>query len=272
LTRKSLCYFARTLIFQTISVLAAGVHTTILVEHKRPANAPLLGADRPERAHSEVSGSGSIFAFVPAHSGSRAGAVAQQLCRTFAEGLGVTVLLADFDRRGCSVCDAKETPKRLDHSTWGAFVSEVNGLPVLKAPDVKPRQLGRLLEYARRRFPIVCADLTGASEAYAIEILRASASIFVVSGSDTASLQAVRGKMNWLRSLNLANDAGLLLEPTPHGASAGEAEEKTGVPVCSLVENASQITQLATWLALNALAANEAGEPLGAAVELAQAV
>jgi Flp pilus assembly CpaE family ATPase len=258
--------------FSNYRAMAGGVHTSLAVEHKRPANALLLGEDHPGRAHSEVSGSGSIFAFVPAHSGSRASAVAQQLSRTFSEGLGVTVLLADFDRRGCSVCSATETPKRLDHSTWGAFVSEVNGIPVLKAPDVKPRQLGRLLDYARRRFPIVCADLTGASEAYAVEILRASASIFVVSGSDAASLQAVRGKMNWLRSLNLADEAGLLLEHTPHGANAGEAEEKSGVPVCSLVENAAQITQLATWLALNALAANEAGEPLGAAVELAQAV
>lgn len=249
--------------------MAAGVHTSTSVEHKRPAKVSPSGADHPERAHSEVSGSGSIFAFVPAHSGSRAGAVAQQLSRTFAEGLGVTVLLADFDRRAYSVWSATETPKRLDHRTWGAFASEVDGIPVLNARDVKPRHLGRLLEYARRHFHIVCADLTGAQEAHTVEILGEAESVFLVTGSDAASLNAAREKMSWLRSRDLAGEVGLLLEHTPHGATAGQAEEQTGVPVCSLVENSSQITQLATWLALNALVANEAA---GHAPDLAHAV
>jgi hypothetical protein len=181
------------------------------------------------------------------------------------------VLLADFDRCAYPVGSATGTPKCVDHRTWGAFVSEVDGIPVLSARDVKPRQLGRLLDYARRHFPIVCADLTGAPDAHAIEILRAADSVFVVTGSDAASLRGVREKMSWMRSRGLGEEAGLLLEHTPRGANAGQAEEQTGVPVCSLVENSSQITQLATWLALNALAANESHQPLGAA-ELAHAV
>ena len=207
-------------------------------------------------AHSEASGPGSIFAFLPAHSDSRAGAVAQQLSRTLSEGLGVAVLLADFDRRPYSVWSAAEAPKRLDQRTWGAFVSEVDGIPVLNGRAVEPRQLGRLIEYARRHFHIVCADLTGARESHAAEILRAADGIFVVSGSDGSSLEGVREKLEWLRSLGRAEECGLLLEHTPHGKTVAEAEQQTGIPVCSLVENAAQIEQLATWLACNALASN----------------
>jgi Flp pilus assembly CpaE family ATPase len=207
-------------------------------------------------AHSEASGPGSIFAFLPAHSDSRAGAVAQQLSRTLSEGLGVTVLLADFDRRAYSVWSATEAPRRLDERTWGAFVSEVDGIPVLNAREVEPRQLGRLIDYARRHFHIVCADLTGARESHAAEVLRAADSVFLVTGSDGPSLEGVRQKLEWLRSLNLADECGLLLEHTPHGVTAADAEEITGVPVCSVVETAAQIEQLATWLSSNSLSSN----------------
>jgi hypothetical protein len=216
-----------------------------------------------------VSGSGSICAFLPAHSASRAGAVAQQLSRTLSESLGVTVLLADFDRRAYSVWSSTEAPKRLDQRTWGAFVSEVDCIPVLNARDVHPRHLARLLDYARRHFHIVCADLTGAGDAHASEILRAANSIFLVTGSDPVSIASVGRKMEWLKSRNLPTDAGLLLEHTPNGITASEAEEQTGVPVCSLVENSRQVDQLANWLALNALAARETNQ---FAAELATAV
>jgi Flp pilus assembly CpaE family ATPase len=226
--------------------------------------------DEPGMAHSEGSRPGSIFAFLPAHSGSRAAAVAQQLSRTLSEGLGVTVLLADFDRSAFSVWNAAESPKRLDEHTWSSFVCEVDSIQVLNAREVRPRQLGRLVEYARQHVHIVCADLTAAPDAQAKEILRAADAIFLVTGSDTASLQGVHEEMDWLRSTVFSNKdvsdrCALLLEHAPNGASAMEAEERTGVPVCGLVENTAQILQLATWLAANAL------DQPGEIVELAQA-
>jgi hypothetical protein len=169
------------------------------------------------------------------------------------------VLLADFDRRAYSVWSTTEPPRRLDGRTWGAFVSEVDGAEVLNAREVHPRQLPALLDYARAHFPIVCADLTGAQSAHALSVLKQSDGIFLVSGSDGPSIQGIREKMEWLRSIDLGERCGILLEHTPHGVSAVEAEELTGTPVCSLIENAHQIEQLATWLASNT-AALEAGE------------
>lgn len=203
---------------------------------------------------------GSIFSFVPAHGGCRAGAVAQQLSRTLTEGLAPSVLLADFDRRAYSVWSATEPPRRLDGRTWGAFVSEVDHMQVLNAREVNPRRLSPLLEYAREHFAIVCADLTGARESHALEVLRASDAIFLVCGSDGASIEGAREKIEWLRSIDLADRCGILLERTPHGVNSAETEELTGIPVCSLVENAAQIENLARWLAANSRAAAGADE------------
>ena len=188
---------------------------------------------------------------MPAHGGCRAGAVAQQVSRALTEGLGIAVLLADFDRRAYSVWSATEPPHRLDGRTWGAFVSEVDRMPVLNAREVPPRHLAPLLDYARANFSIVCADLTGAQESHELSVLQASDAIFLVSGSDGASIEGIREKMDWLRSADLAERCGILLEHTPHGANAGHVEELTGAPVCSLIETAQHIDQLAAWLAAN---------------------
>ena len=109
-----------------------------------------------------------------------------------------------------------------------------------------------MLDHARRTYGVICADLTHAKNAHALEILRASDAVFIVSSSDRASLEAVREKLEWLRSIDLEESCGLLLERVPGGASICEAEELTGLPVCSLLDDASQRAQLAGWLAANA--------------------
>lgn len=183
------------------------------------------------------------------------------MSRTLTEGLASAVLLADFDRRAYSVWSANEPPRRLDGRTWGAFASEVDGMQVLNAREVNPRHLTPLLDYAREHYSIVCADLTGADEAHAAAVLRASDAVFIVSGSDGASVAGTREKVEWLDSIDLAGRAGILLEHTPHGSSAVQFEEATGVPVSSLIENKHQIENLARWLFANTHAAAEASNP-----------
>jgi hypothetical protein len=209
---------------------------------------------------------GSIFSFVPADGASRAGAVAQQVSRTLTEGpggsvgLGAAVLLADFDRRAYSVWSASEGPRRLDGRTWGAFASQVDGIEVLNAREVHARQLGSLLDYAQQNFRIICADLTGAKEAHALEVLRASTAIFLVATSSHNSLEGVCEKASWLRQADLGDRCALLLDRAPNGASIQEAEDITGLPLCSLVEQDSHIQQLATWLMANTTANADADE------------
>jgi hypothetical protein len=226
------CYFKQPILKRRDSK-AAEVETNVAI----PANV------KPR------AGAGSIYSFVPAHGGSRAAAVAGQVSRTQRKTLGASVLLANFDARGYSPWRLGETLRRLDGHTWGALVSDVDGMSVLEANEVHPQQLRPVLEYARSHYSVICADLTSARESFALEVLRASDGIFLVAGSDLQSLEGVRDKRDWLRSLDLADRCGLLLTREREGANPGEAEELTGVPVCSLIETEKQIDNLAAWLA-----------------------
>jgi hypothetical protein len=191
---------------------------------------------------------GPVYSFLPAHGGSRAGAVAEQLSRALSEVPGFSVLLAGFAAREYSLWNPADSPRRLDGHTWGAFVFDSRGLEVLDAREVYPRQLRRVLEYAQRKYRIVCADVTEAKEAHSLETLRTSECIFIVSHSDRASLEMAREKRLWLKSIDLADQCGLLLDRVPGGVTADEAEEISGLPMCSMVDRPEFIERLAGWL------------------------
>jgi hypothetical protein len=171
------------------------------------------------------------------------------LSRTLADALGVAALLADFDARGYSPQPAGEGQRKTERSTWRALISAVDGLDVLDAPEFDGEQLGDLLACIRDHYSVTCANLTHARETAALEVLRASDGIFLVANSDTASLYKAREKAEWLRAAGLGDRCGLLLARDPKGIGPREAEDVTGVPVCSLVDTAEQLGQLATWLA-----------------------
>lgn len=191
---------------------------------------------------------GPIYSFVPARGGSRAGAVAEQLSRTLSEVPGFSVLLAGFAAREYSLWNPADSPRRLDGHTWGAFVFDSQGLEILDAREVYPRQLRRVLEYAQQKYRIVCADLTDAKESHSLETLRASECIFIVSHSDRASLELAREKREWLQSIDLSEQCGLLLDRVPDGVTSEEAEDITGLPLCSLVDRNDFIERLAGWI------------------------
>ena len=196
----------------------------------------------------ETGSTGLVYAFVPAHGGSEASAVARELSRTLAEGHGLSVLLADFCARGFPVWGTAEAPQRLDRRTWGAFVRQEECYDTLEAREAHPARIAEVLDHGRSQYQIVCADLTEAKQTAALEVLRHSDSIFVVSGSDAASLEMVRVKAAWLRSLGLDENSGLLLHRTPGGARPDAVEEKTGLPVCAVVDCGEELARLAAWL------------------------
>jgi hypothetical protein len=191
---------------------------------------------------------GPIYSFMPARGGSRAGAVAEQLSRTLAEVPGFSVLLAGFAAREYSLWNPADSPRRLDGQTWGAFVFDSHGLEVLDAREVYPRQLKRVLDYAQQKYRVVCADISEAKESHSLETLRSSECIFIVSHSDRASLELAREKRDWLQSIDLADQCGLLLDRVPGGLTSEEAEEITGLPMCSLVDRPEFIERLGGWI------------------------
>jgi hypothetical protein len=197
----------------------------------------------------ETEAGGLVYAFVPAHGGSKAGAVARELSRTLSEGLGLSVLLADFYARGFPLWGTAEAPQRLDGQTWGAFVTPGEAFDTLEAREAHPREIRRLLDHARRLYKVTCADLTESKEVVSLEVLRQADAIFIVSSTDAASLEIVRHRAAWLRSIDLEDRSGLLLHRVGGGYSVLEAEELTRLAVCSVVDTGEELGRLAAWLA-----------------------
>jgi hypothetical protein len=191
---------------------------------------------------------GLVYAFVPAHGESKAGAVSRELSRTLSEGLELSVLLADFYARGFPLWGTTEAPQRLDGRTWGAFVTPGEAFDTLEAREAHPREIRRLLDHARRLYNVTCADLTEAKQVVSLEVLRQADGIFIVSASDAASLDIVRYQVAWLRSIDLESHSGLLLNRVPGGLSVAEVEERTGLPVCAVVDTGADLRRLADWL------------------------
>lgn len=175
------------------------------------------------------------------------------LCRTLARDLDLRVLLARFDSPdcdggACSVWRTQDAPRRLDGHTWGAFVASGEWGDELDAREVHPRHLRGVLKYAASHYHVVCADLTNAKESHAVDVLRSSESMFVVSGTGDASIELVREKAKWLRSIDLEGRCGLLLRTEAGGASPAQAEARTGLRVAGLIESGPDLYQLAHWL------------------------
>lgn len=100
-----------------------------------------------------------------------------------------------------------------------------------------------------RPLTITCADLSNADPGQAAFVMTLSEAIFVVSGTDTASLEDAREKAVWLRSAKREECLGLVLLESPGGTTARQAEQITGLPVCARIREKSQIDQLARRLA-----------------------
>jgi hypothetical protein len=207
--------------------------------------------------------SGFVYAIMPAHGGSNADTVARQLSREFAESYRLSVLLADFCARGFPLWGATDAPHRLDGRTWGAFLrSHGEVFDTLEAREAHPRNILHLLDHARGRYQVTCADLSEAKESPAQEVLRHSNSIFLVTNSDPSSLELAKYRAAWLRSLGLEDRSGLLLNRVAAGVGGAEAEDRTGLPVCSVMHDRHELNRLAGWLAAPMLPRRPAPIPI----------
>ena len=195
--------------------------------------------------------SGVVYAFVPAHGDSKVGAVHLNLGRTWAEDLGLSVLLADFDNSPASFWQPMSDLRGLQSFAGGSLVRRQGSLEQLRPQSANLWDTVQWIERARRRYDVVAADLTHASKELAREVMLASTSIFLVSDSYPASLHLAREKAEWLHSEGLGDQCALLLEPVHGGLSPDVAEDVTGIPVCSLIGNTQQMKRLAAWLTID---------------------
>lgn len=172
---------------------------------------------------SSPSGTNKVYAFLPSKAGVGASTVALQTCLALARKPETRVLLADFDLNNgmigfmlrlnsqYSVVDAVERAYGLDEELWSRLVSSVGHLDVLPAGRLNPGQridaayLEPLMNFARRNYSVVCADLSGMMEKYSVALMHEAARILLICTPEVPALHLASQKLRYLHSLELGS-------------------------------------------------------------------
>jgi pilus assembly protein CpaE len=170
-----------------------------------------------------------IYAFLPSKQGVGTTTLAVNFAGALARRPDYNALLADFDLNsglvgfmlkvdhGYSMVDAAENASRLDETLWPQMVSSLGRLDILQAGHMNPSyrveaaQVRRVLDYARRNYKAICADVSGNMELYSVEVLHEATRIFLVCTPEIPSLHLAREKLNFLRSLDLESKVSVLV-------------------------------------------------------------
>jgi len=170
-----------------------------------------------------------LYAFLPSKQGVGATTLAVNFAGALVRRPDYNALLADFDLnsglvgfmlkldRGYSMVDAAENCSRMDETLWPQMVSSLGRLDVLQAGHmnpsfrIEPPQVRRVLDYARRNYKAICADLSGNMERYSVEVLHEATRIFLVCTPEIPSLHLAREKLNFLRGLDLDANVDVLV-------------------------------------------------------------
>jgi pilus assembly protein CpaE len=176
-----------------------------------------------------ITSTNRFFAFMPAKAGVGASTIAANATWAFSQSDGANVLLADFDTASGitgfmfdvehehSVVDAAAWGGGLDEDSWRRLVKSVGNIDLLLsgAPhvgEVIPRlQITQLIEYARRNYNVVSADLPDTFDEATLTVLREANRIFLVTTPELSSLRLARLKMLLLQKLELQDKVDLVV-------------------------------------------------------------
>lgn len=200
-----------------------------------------------------------MFSFLPGKGGSGTSVLACHFSAALARELGPDVqrnkigraLLVDLDTSGgisrylfrntdaYTLAELVESGVKLDGTYWPRFIRRVDALDIILAGRVNPRRpllpadLRPVFEYARDHYSVMCVDLTGNWEGYAVEVLRQSACIFLVCSTDLCSLRLAAERMRYLEQFDLAKQVGVLVNRFPDRLSINTAriQDEIGAPV-----------------------------------------
>jgi pilus assembly protein CpaE len=192
-----------------------------------------------------------LYCFLPAKAGVGASTIATSTAVAISRTMEVKTLLADFDlnsgivrfllklTNAYSVIDATERSAELDENFWPQLVTQLGELDVLHAgklnPNIRiePIQMKHLIDFARRNYKVICADLSGNLEKYSLEIMHEAKRIFLVTTPELPALYLAREKYQYLQSLELGDRVSILLNRAQKKAAmtAEHVEELLGLKV-----------------------------------------
>jgi pilus assembly protein CpaE len=232
-----------------------------------------------ERKPPAIDSTDRLYSFLPAKAGVGASTIAVNASIAAAAEANNRVLLGDFDLNSgivqfmlkldskYSVVEASKRAVEMDEHIWEGLVAGSGSLDVLGAGDghpshrLEPVQVQYLLDFARRHYRMICADLSGNMEQYALEIMQESKRIFLVCTPELPAMYLARKKYALLKSMDLADRVSLLLNRYKPGLAIGpaEMEETVGLPVAIAFPNDYN----GVHAALSAGKQISAGSPLG---------
>jgi pilus assembly protein CpaE len=198
-----------------------------------------------------VSSTDRFYAFVPAKAGVGASTVAANATWAFSEAPGSNILLADFDvcsgmtgfmfnvEHEFSIGDAALKSRSLDDDSWQRLVRKVGNIDLLlsDAPRlgeaIQARQVSDMINFARRNYTVVNADLPDTFDEASLTVLREASRIFLVVTPELIPLRMARLKALTFRKLDLEDKVFLILNRvTKHmELTAAEIEKTVGLPV-----------------------------------------
>jgi pilus assembly protein CpaE len=210
--------------------------------------------DRRPSQHDVAS---QLFSFLPSKAGVGTSTIALNVSASLARRPDTSALLADFDlnsgmirfmlqlQNTFSVTDAVERAAELDENLWPQLVTRINGLDVLHAGSinpnyrVEPSRLHELLDFLRRNYKVICADLSGNLERYSLELMQESKAIILVCTPEIPSLHLAREKLAFLKSQDLKERVSVVLNRVHKKPlfTKEQVEELLGLPVVQVFAN-----------------------------------
>jgi pilus assembly protein CpaE len=225
--------------FMSVSSAASARECFERIRSRLSRETPLVGAtDR-------------VYCFLPAKPGVGTSTLAVNTALHIAQSGLERVFLGDFDI-GCgvvafllrlqteySIQDATSRVLELDESLWPQITHSRGNLDVVTSGPVRVNNTidalnaRRLIEYLRRTYNMVIADLSGNMDHHSVELMQEAKRIFLVTAPDLAALHLARTKVQFLEHLQLADKVAVLLNRTTKTQmfSRDEIQDVVGVPV-----------------------------------------
>jgi Flp pilus assembly CpaE family ATPase len=165
--------------------------------------------------------------------------------------LGVTSFLLRAEGTH-TMLDALQVSSRLDDSMWANLISECGRLHMLGSgagdfsSPVPTERFSELLDFALRKYSLICADLPGSMEPYERETILRAKRIFMVCTTDIGALHVARRKTAWLSEMGVAGKVSVILNGIERRSAllVRDIEKVVQLPVRYLIpEGASEITR-----------------------------
>ena len=192
-----------------------------------------------------------FFAYVPAKAGVGASTIAANTTWAFSQMENTHTLLADFDMASGviefmfdtshdrNLADTAAHGKQLDDDAWRSLIKTVGNIDLLLsgAPRVGegiPRvQVAQLIEFARRNYNVVSADLPDTFDETTLAVLRDANKILLVTTPELPALRLAHLKVSLLKKLDLFDKVSLVVNRVSGRMelSFAEIEKTVGLPV-----------------------------------------